>query len=118
MRKWRGEILFFCIALALYVLAMFSAFRRSGWSGIAWSHYSVFLPTGLMLLGSINHRVRSRILGWGIFSFAFLFVMVVLGAFVLQVKTAPDAQWLIFSRALGLYACLGMVGLYQLRPSS
>jgi hypothetical protein len=108
----RGEWLALWGAGALYAAKVFSAAREAGWSALEWSRYPLFLPLGLLILCAANSRLRSKVLGWSVFSLAFVLFLVVMNAFIVQGGAVPAAP---FWRELGLYAALGFTGLFQLR---
>jgi hypothetical protein len=114
-RKFRinGEEGVFFIAVGLYLWGLLLAVRTGG--GLRWNEYPVLIPTALLLLCSVNRRLRSKLVGWGVFSLAFACLLAVLGAFVIQFRLLPDSQWILFLRALALYSFIGLLGLYQLR---
>ncbi len=112
-----GEALLLALALALHVLGIVAQGVVQGWSDVGWSRYPVFLPTGLLALCFVNRWLRSRVLGWSVFTLAFLCLLMVLGAFVIRARVVPNTQWLLYGRALLMYGALGMAGLFQLRSS-
>ena len=109
----RGEEAALGIGMTLYVLGPLFLLTRG--RSIPWESYPVFLPTGLLALALLNRWVRSRVLGWGVFSLAFVFFLAVFGSLVMRMRAVPDVQWIWFCRALAMYAAFGMAGLYQLR---
>lgn len=112
----RGERFWFLLAAGLYALGLWDATHELGWHALRWTRYPLFLPTGLLSLCLLNHWVRSKVVGWGVFSLGFACLIVILGALAVQARAAPGTPWPAFLRALGMYAALAMTGLYQLRP--
>jgi hypothetical protein len=110
MKAGRGEAVAMGLAVALFAGMAWESAGRFGWGS-----YPIFLPMGLLVLTAANVWLRSRVLAWGVFTLAFVFLVTVLGAFVIQMRTIPDLSWIPFLRALALYAALAMTGLFQLR---
>ena len=76
---------------------------------------ALFLPLGLGVLSLANAWLGSRLLGWLIFTAAFVMWMTVLWAFAIRWRVDPDIQVWMFARALLLYGALSLAGLYQMR---
>ncbi len=117
MKRFMGELTFYGAALAFYAWFVGSSIVSAGWGGVDWGRYPVFLPSALLVLGAVNHLLRSKVLAWGIFTIGFLCFMALLGACILIVRAKPDPMWIVFFRAMGLYICLAMAGFYQLRAT-
>jgi len=108
---------YFWLAGVLYVLGWIVVLTQKGFSHDHLGRYPFFISTGLLLLAVINRRLMSKILGWGLFTVSFVCLVVVLGAFVVQMRMVLDLEWFFFVRTLVFYAALSVATLYQLRFS-
>lgn len=90
--------------------------RDAGWPAVRWTRYPTFLPLGLILLAAVNHRLRSRFLAWGIFTLAFILLVVLSGAWAVQFRALPAVRGILFLRGFLMYAALALTALFQLRP--
>lgn len=111
----RGQDIALALAALFYAAGLAWAAKQGGWDSVQWARYPVFLPTALLVLGTVNRFLRSRLLAWALFAAAFVFLVAVLGAVVVQMRAAPETSWLLFGRALAMYGALAMAGLYQLK---
>lgn len=111
----RAEKTFFFLSAALFVGGLALAARTG--ETVSWMEKRVFLPAGLLSLAAVNVRLRSRVLGWGLFTVAFVLFMIVFGPWVLGVRVTAGTETFKFMRAMGMYICLALTGLFQLRAA-
>lgn len=111
----RAEQMFLFLSGALFLAGLALAARTG--EPVVWTEKRVFLPAGLLSLVLINVRLRSRVLGWGLFSVAFVLFMIVFGPWVLGVRVTAGPETLKFMRAMGMYISLALTGLFQLRAA-
>jgi len=112
---YHSDVMYLWLAGVLYVLGWIVVLTQKGLSHVQMGRYPFFIPTGLLLLAAFNRRLMSKILGWGLFTVSFVCLIVVLGAFVVQMRMVLDLEWFFFVRTLIFYAVLSMATLYQLR---
>lgn len=105
----RGEGAFLALAAVFYAAGFFLGVPPD------WTRSPLFLPTGLLSLALINVRLRSKVLGWGLFAGAFLLFMAVFGPYALGLRADRGLDVLRFMRAMAMYLALAMAGLFQLR---
>lgn len=74
-----------------------------------------FLPTGLLVLTWLNHRLRSRVLAWSVFALGLTLAMIVFGAWALVDRAAAGASLVNAGAATLLYAALATAAAFQLR---
>lgn len=77
-----------------------------------------FLPTGLLVLTWINHRLRSRVLAWAVFALGLTLAMIVFGAWALVYRAAAGVPLVNAGAATVLYAALSTAAALQLRVDS
>lgn len=77
-----------------------------------------FLPTGLLVLTWLNHRLRSRVLAWGVFTLGLTLAMIVFGAWVLADRAAAGVSLVNAGAATLLYGALALAAALQLRVAS
>jgi hypothetical protein len=111
----RAEKLFLGVSVVLFFGGL--AWAARGGEAVRWAHPRVFAPAGLLSLAAVNVRLRSKVLGWGLFAAAFVLFMVVFGPWVLGVRASAGAETLKFMRAMAMYLSLALTGLFQLRAA-
>lgn len=77
-----------------------------------------FLPTGLLFLTWLNHRLRSRVLAWGVFALGVTLAMIVFGAWALADRAAAGVSLVNAGAAALLYVALATAAALQLRVAS
>jgi len=85
--------------------------------GMPWTRNlsAILLPLALWLACFVNALWGSKILGWAVFSVAFVTWMTVLGAFTMSWRGSPHLEVWFFARALVMYAALSLAALYPLK---
>lgn len=111
----RAEQAFLFLSAVLFLAGLVLGARTG--ELVVWTEKRVFLPAGLLSLALINIRLRSRVLGWGLFTVAFVLFMIVFGPWVLGVRVTAGPETIKFMRAMGMYISLALTGLFQLRAA-
>ncbi len=78
----------------------------------------MFLPIALTVMAFVNAALRSKVVGWGLFTIALVLFMIIFGAAAVGYRGLSAVGFVDFARAFGFYAAVGAAGLYQLRLRS
>ncbi len=111
----RWEKLFLGLGAVFFAAGLVLAVRTG--EGLDWTRARLFLPSGVLSLLAVNVRLRSKVLAWALFSLSFVLFMVVFGPWVLGLRTTDSVETLKFLRAMALYLCFALTGLFQLRAA-
>lgn len=111
--KNRGEVFGLSLAALLFLAGVWVQETRSVAEGARGA--SFYLPAGLLLMAGLNHRLRSKVLAWGVFTAALVSAMIVFGTWALSVRVEAFPLTVNFLATTVLYASLAVGALFQLR---
>jgi hypothetical protein len=111
----RWEKIFLGLSASLFAAGLLLSFRTG--EALDWTKARMFFPAGLWAMAAANVKIRSKVLAWGIFTFSFVFFMIVFGPWVVGLRTVATVETIKFMRAMATFLCLAVTGLFQLRAA-